>query len=572
MSHSVSFNSLEVFVDLPHYPHKALHYSPRPKATDLKNKRPLVPVVEIPPLKSSKGVTATSYMNVAAPTTRPRGLPLKDKNIQDATVPSPAESSKAAQKRKQVADDESVGGKKQRVNEGENEGPNSVARGLEKNAVTASDPFNIARASRGIIRKVVAPPSPRWMPIRHADTKEAIENRMILREFFHRFASLLKFPKTHRDTLDEFAHLSDQTAKAMLVSLVDLLLADANEEDQESFRSAKTELRKAGLSPTQLWSTLETLRADIPNLKIGNPGMVEVRASNRRGSGVRVASSTQLIPCILSLIDIALEGPSIYDDIAEGLEACRKARAKCDEAIKVEREIWGEKKADWNKLRDEKIASEEAAKAQLKEGHTLKDDEKFDLKGWRSKYKMAETAHKMRLKTLRLSLIRESTCDQLRFAPAGTDLEGRTYYILSAPPKGVKAPNDESRELMDRWAWIVSVHNPTAGNAEGPSTAWYGFHDPQDIRILTKWLAWTGVEAAKKAAADRSDSGVVLEPRGGLSASRAKAPSATLTIKAPTAPPGITKLCKDLDEFAEFLDWACPKKGKLRLGSDPVAP
>lgn len=54
-----------------------------------------------------------------------------------------------------------------------------------------------------------------------------------LREFFHRFTSLLKFSKVHRDSLDEFAHLSDQAAKAMVASLLDLLLADAKEDDQE---------------------------------------------------------------------------------------------------------------------------------------------------------------------------------------------------------------------------------------------------------------------------------------------------------------------------------------------------
>lgn len=150
-------------------------------------------------------------------------------------------------------------------------------------------------------------------------------------------------------------------------------------------RSAKSELRKAGLTPTQLWSILETLRTSLPDLKIAKPELVQACSSDRRGSGVHLTSSTQLVPCIISLISVALEGPSIHDDIAEGVEACRKARSSSDEAIKAEKQRWADVKAECNMQRDEGLAKEEEAKAQLKEPQIIKDADKFDIKGWRSK-------------------------------------------------------------------------------------------------------------------------------------------------------------------------------------------
>lgn len=127
---------------------------------------------------------------------------------------------------------------------------------------------------------------------------------------------------------------------------------------------------------------------------------------------------------------------------------------------------------------------------------------------------------------------------------------------------------------MDRWAWMVSVHDPSLGNDE---EAWYGFHDAQDIRVLAKWLAWRGAEEARAATKGVVGCSSAAESLPGLSTSdsinsHVTATDATIVpvqptvpvtsnTKGPAAPPGITKLCKSLDEFADFLDWVSPKKG-----------
>lgn len=94
---------------------------------------------------------------------------------------------------------------------------------------------------------------PELKPLPYALTKQEAEDRMMvnlsfkylksiyiqyvvkftqLREFFHRFSELLRFPKTHRDALDDFSRpLELNPVKNMFSSLLDILTEDATEKD-----------------------------------------------------------------------------------------------------------------------------------------------------------------------------------------------------------------------------------------------------------------------------------------------------------------------------------------------------
>lgn len=109
-----------------------------------------------------------------------------------------------------------------------------------------------------------------------------------------------------------------------------------------------------------------------------------------------------------------------------------------------------------------------------------------------SQYKEVEGTHKTKLQSIRMRLLQKTTCEQLRFISAGTDMDGRVYYILSLPAQGVKLPSDEVRAGMGRWSWFVAVHGTPGAEttADATTNAWYGFNEAKEIRKLSKWLTW----------------------------------------------------------------------------------
>lgn len=67
-----------------------------------------------------------------------------------------------------------------------------------------------------------------------------------LREFFHRFGELLRFPKTHRDALDDFSRpLELNAVKNMFSSVLDILTEDATEK-LEDLREVGVQTRRNG--------------------------------------------------------------------------------------------------------------------------------------------------------------------------------------------------------------------------------------------------------------------------------------------------------------------------------------
>lgn len=103
----------------------------------------------------------------------------------------------------------------------------------------------------------------------------------------------------------------------------------------------------------------------------------------RSKKSVVVHSTTQLIPQIMSLIEYALQGPSIRDDVAEGVEESKRIRSVAEEKIKLEKTIWTNVKKTWTEKRDAALEAEQKAKEKLKEGETLPASEAFDLKQWK---------------------------------------------------------------------------------------------------------------------------------------------------------------------------------------------
>lgn len=113
------------------------------------------------------------------------------------------------------------------------------------------------------------------------------------------------------------------------------------------------------------------------------PPVITPQGTKQRKKAAAVDSSTQLIPSILSLIELALQGPSIRDDVAEGVEESKRIRTTMEEKIKLEKTIWTNVKKTWAERRDAALEDEQKAKEKLKEGETLPASETFDLKQWK---------------------------------------------------------------------------------------------------------------------------------------------------------------------------------------------
>lgn len=106
---------------------------------------------------------------------------------------------------------------------------------------------------------------PKWTPIYDAESREDVEDRVMVRhmlvslflfmnlfppiaqcrEFIKRFQAILRIPKTHVDSLDAFDTFSEQTCKALLIGLLDVIGADESDESAKRVSSLQTRSKAA---------------------------------------------------------------------------------------------------------------------------------------------------------------------------------------------------------------------------------------------------------------------------------------------------------------------------------------
>lgn len=140
-----------------------------------------------------------------------------------------------------------------------------------------------------------------------------------------------------------------------------------------------------------------------------------------------------------------------------------------------------------------------------------------------------------------------------RFTSLGCDTDGRTYYTLSAsgPQKGKKErlPGEGERFALKRWGWFVAVFGKPGsvvqhgsgddadgdenGDDESNSERWWGFADVEEMRKLSKWLAYRAEAdtATNSGAGEKStDSSALASATASTLASRLPSTSGTTAI------------------------------------------
>ncbi|KAK0212911.1 hypothetical protein DFS33DRAFT_1377363 [Desarmillaria ectypa] len=413
-----------------------------------------------------------------------------------------------------------------------------------------------------------AMPSVAWTSIQSNLSAADAEARIFIREFILRFAQSTGSPisKVH---LEEMAHIggkgrasdddelvewvSEPAVKSILLWLLGLLSSKKSDESIEKLiKVCSKDIRGSGANLNKMWDSLAVLRHSIENINgtvfIPDPlpcpdsavthNTRSARGSNRPNNSIFIASSAQLVPIVLSLIESVLQTQAIRTEIEDGVKLGKDQTREKQEAVRKEHERWDGMK-----------------------GFT---DSKKGPEAQELKVKRRE--HKEILESLDNALKVASHDFSVRSGPLGTDKDGRIYWALSpgvndrqyatqyvsAMVSGIKKPKkgkgctragkDES-PLLD-WSSFIAVwgQKPKTGT---PSTheddsdedaeidQWWGFSDPDDIRKLADWLfIVSGLDE------DRSESSPTVSEavRNGNS------------VKA---------LVHNLKEYATVLAWRC---------------
>ncbi|KAF5317248.1 hypothetical protein D9611_003867 [Ephemerocybe angulata] len=375
-------------------------------------------------------------------------------------------------------------------------------------------------------------PAVKWTHIAPELTHTEVEERMHIREFVTRFNALseaaLHKPQLEeleqingkfngQEALDPASWVSDGCAKAIVLMLLGMLSGDENHAISEASQIAIGSLRNAGFSLTKVWNTLVEWQESIVDATSDEDAVpleeplppsdfffsqarrsTRTMASAATNTGIAIYGSVQLIPPILSLIDLTLELPGVRESLDEGGKEAREIHRKSREAIKVEAERWDAVKKQQEQTKD------------------------------KAAFQEAKRLHKDILTALEKSSEVGQYEGMTRFAPLATDPEGRVYYALAPGyaeheaaveyielflsgvalekqklKKKGRVLKPSEREDMHDWSWMILVWGKKPPSAYCPVSddgdesdeeldeeveRWWSFSDPSDIKDLAEWL------------------------------------------------------------------------------------
>ncbi|KAG7446349.1 uncharacterized protein BT62DRAFT_931799 [Guyanagaster necrorhizus] len=367
-------------------------------------------------------------------------------------------------------------------------------------------------------------PSLAWTSIKSNLSAVDAEARIFIREFVLRFAQSTGsgISKAH---LEEMAHIggsgcaseddelvewiSEPAVKSILLWLLGLLSSE--ECDGAIVKLIKVcykDIRGSGANLNKMWDILAVLRHSIENIKhtvfIPDPlpcpdsavthNTRSARGSNRPYNSIFIASSAQLVPIVLSLVEAVLQTQAIRAEIEDGVKLGKDQTREKQEAVRKEHERWEGMKGS----------------ADGKKGFEVQE------------LRLKRREHKEIIENLDRALKVASHDFSLRSGPLGTDGDGRIYWALSpgvndrqyamqlvsAMAAGTKKPKKrrgctragkDGSSLLD-WSSFIAVwgQKPKTGmlltheddSAEDTEMdQWWGFSDPEDIRKLADWLS-----------------------------------------------------------------------------------
>lgn len=402
--------------------------------------------------------------------------------------------------------------------------------------------------------------------------------RMQIREFVVRFHHVMKptLPKAVVEELETLASqvpftdgddalvgwVSEHTTKAVIVGLLSLLADGHQGVVRQKIQGAMKDARQTGVTLSKLWSVLETLRdslrgpdagfganADADDedtvLHLPDPlplavGTMHMTRKVRGSAGHVVGQSAQLVPVVAALVEAACATRAVHDTLDDGVQDAKEQGREMRDALKIENERWDTVRK------------------------TLGGKDKAEETKQRA-------AHKQNVQDIEDALKVILPAYAPRFAPLGTDTDGRLYYALTpalaqrdsaqafltwkaAPGMKAKPRRRRGRDIhetrtLKKWSTFVAVWGvpPEDARKEDNEDAeeewdqdkeraerWSGFADPADIEALAVWVK--GLAEAQKG------KGKLSKPKiARASADRDECASGTLA--------------KGLQDFAAALRW-----------------
>lgn len=396
-------------------------------------------------------------------------------------------------------------------------------------------------------------------------TSEQIQLRIHAREFVCRFRSLLPgFGRTEHansktetqrvekilDSMDDMVNfwIDDEGGmRAIMSALVKLILSEIDPEEPnekeilssdssyETLVQLNKESKLSGMIPTPYhqsysvcWSTAQTfltqeglhaqLASNVKNVYIDSA------PSDTRLSRVRVLPE-QKVAVITGLIDVAFRGKILADDLVQGLERERIAKADIvKDRVKINKQ-WAEDKAQLVAVMPSKeslIKTDPPLKGKQLQKIQEEEEERLRALGdWEIRMAQVESDHKNGLRLAGIAQYLAGSTNRIRFLPIGQDTRGNSYYILSSTP-GRFYPQEQS-ELAYAWSYNLLMHgsepsdliqpvkNPNQvvnekplkeslpddedvdmleGGQRDPNDQWIRVSSPIEIRKLGSWIEY----------------------------------------------------------------------------------
>ncbi|THU95371.1 hypothetical protein K435DRAFT_966477 [Dendrothele bispora CBS 962.96] len=435
------------------------------------------------------------------------------------------------------------------------------------------------------VRKPRAKPLPRlhWKKHPAGIPISEFEARVQIREFMMRFAPVMgaNIAKSHLEELeylnrapfsdDDDEHtdgmllpwVSEACLKSVILGLLGLLVEEEDSSAARVMKLAMKDIRGSGANLTKMFAVLADLRDKLgyPEEKSASSDDSEssedriiiefpdplppprisssVRTRNAADSSLQVVSTAQLIPVVLGLIETVTESFTVRNEIEEGIKEGKEKTRETRDTIKNENDKW------------------EGLKKHL-EGLTEPEGDKPT-----EKLKIERQSHKATVQAIENALRVVMPSYAPRFAPLGTDDDGRVYWALTPSmqdrmhalqflslkssgalqPKRAKTKKDKrKRDSEDvefkEWSRFLAVFGkrPVGENISGDeadSDEWWVFAETEDIQKLSEWISMV-----------YGSSTTVEETTS----------SASATPKSPHNE-RIDGLVKNIKDFANTLEW-----------------
>ncbi|EGG07492.1 uncharacterized protein MELLADRAFT_77581 [Melampsora larici-populina 98AG31] len=448
-------------------------------------------------------------------------------------------------------------------------------------------------------------------------SSEQIQLRIHAREFVCRFRSLLpglgrtehanSKNETQRvekilDSMDDIVNfwIDDEGGmRAIMSGLVKLILSEIDPEEPnekeillsdssyETLVQLNKESKLSGMIPTPYhsassvcWSTAQTFLTQEglhTQLTKNNKNVYidSAPSSDTRLSRVRVLPE-QKVAVITGLIDVAFRGKILADDLLQGVERERIAKADIvKDRVKINKQ-WAEDKAQLVAVMPSKeslIKTDPPLKGKQLQKMQEEEEERLRALGeWEVRMAQVESDHKNGLRLAGIAQYLAGSTNRLRFLPIGQDTRGNLYYILSSTP-GRLYP-EEQTELAYAWSYNLLIHGSEPsdliqpvkkpnqavieksskeslpededvdmleGGQRDPNDQWIRISSPIEIRKLGSWIEYEAklIEHKQLKNIDESDQVLKESLDGSTSIGAVKS---------------MASLVEQINTFAEYLE------------------